>query len=458
MLGTMPMAKLVPMISVPIMISMLVQALYNIVDSYFVSQYSTAAFSAVNLAYPLQMLMVALSTGMGTGVNSVISRRLGEKNAVMARKAAMNGLFVEGCSWLLFVLIGLTLSGPFISLFTDDAALIGEGKTYLTIACTCSIGLFGAITFERLLQAAGNTMGSMISQLLGAVVNIVLDPIFIFAAGTDIGLGFALPIGLNMGVAGAAIATIIGQFTSLAVGFTLNQLRNPELRLHWDHFRPDVQVIRQIFVVGLPSTVMQAISSVLNIAMNKILIGFGVAAMNVLGVYFKLQSFIFMPVFGLTNGMVPIVGYNYGARSRKRVFECVKVSLIWAVTIMFLGTVLFLAVPETLMGLFDQSSDGEMVAIGAVALRIISAHFLLAAVGITLSTVFPAVGKGTYSLVMSLCRQIVVLLPAAWLLSKISLNAVWWAFPISETVSVLVCLFLFAKCDRELLRPLEQKA
>ena len=441
-LGEMPMAKLVPTVSVPIMISMLVQALYNIIDSYFVAQYSEAAFSAVNLAFPLQMLMIALSTGMGVGINSVISRRLGEKNNALAQDAAKNGIFVELCSWLLFVVIGLVFSKPFIASFTDDAELIQQGTTYLTIVCCCSFGLFGAITMERMLQASGNTKASMFSQLTGALTNIVLDPVFIFV--------------LDMGVAGAAVATVIGQIASMSMGFYLNQTRNPELRLTWNRFRPSMGVIRNIFVVGLPATVAQAISSVLNVAMNALLMGFSASAMNVLGVYFKLQSFIFMPVFGLTNGMVPIVAYNYGARSRKRVYECIRVSLVWAMTIMFLGMVLFLTVPEFLMSLFDSSADGEMITIGRVALPIISSHFLLAAAGITISTVFQAVGKGTYSLIMSLCRQIVVLLPAAWLLSKISLNAVWWAFPIAEMVSLTICLVLFARCNRRLLRPLGQ--
>ena len=441
MLGEMPMAKLVPTVSVPIMISMLVQALYNIVDSYFVAQYSEVALSAVNLAYPLQMLMIALSVGMATGMNSVMSRRLGEKNQAQARIAAKNGIFVETCSWLLFVVIGLFFSRPFIAAFTDDAELIRQGTTYLMIVCCCSFGLFNAIATERLLQATGNTKGSMISQMTGAVVNIVLDPVFIFV--------------FDMGVAGAAIATVIGQFASMGMGLYLNQTRNPELHLTWDRFRPQMAVIRSIFTVGFPATVASAIGSVLNVAMNALLMGFSAAAMNVLGVYFKLQSFIFMPVFGLTNGMVPIVAYNYGARSRKRVYQCINVSLIWALTIMFLGMVLFLTVPEFLMGLFDASADGEMVTIGRVALPVISSHFLLAAAGITISTVFQAVGKGTYSLIMSLCRQIVVLLPAAWLLSKVSLNAVWWAFPIAEAVSLAICLLLFIRCNRKLLRPLD---
>jgi len=441
MLGEMPMKKLVPTIAVPIMISMLVQALYNIVDSYFVAQYSATALSAVNLAYPLQMLMIALSTGMGTGVNSVISRRLGEKNGPEARRAAMNGLFVEGCGWLLFVVVGLFVSRPFIAAFTDDAQLIAEGSDYLTIVCTCSVGLFGAITMERMLQASGNTMASMITQLAGALVNIALDPVFIFV--------------FDMGVVGAAVATVIGQIASFLLGFVLNQKFNAELRLRWDHFRPDLRIIRSIFVVGFPATVAQAISFVLNVAMNALLMGFSTTAMNVLGVYFKLQSFIFMPVFGLSNGMVPIVGYNYGARNRKRVYECIRVCLIFAAVIMLAGMLLFLFAPNTLMGLFDSSEDGELIALGRVALQTICLCFLPAAAGITLSTVFQAVGKGMYSLIMSLCRQLVVLLPAAWLLSKVSLSAVWWAFPIAEVASLAICLILFARCNRKLLRPLE---
>ena len=443
MLGTVPMARLVPTVSVPIMISMLVQALYNIVDAIFVSQYSPEALGAVNLAMPLQMLMIALSTGMGTGINSLISRRLGEKNPAEARCAAKNGIFIECCGWLLFVFVGLFASRPFMSAFTDDAQLISQGTTYLTIVCVFSFGLFMSICLERMLQASGNTKASMLTQLAGAVTNIILDPVFIFV--------------FDMGVAGAAIATVIGQWVGMILGFILNQKTNPELRLSWDRFRPDMHVMKPIFVVGLPSTVMQAISSLLNVLMNALLMGFGTTAMNVLGVYFKLQSFVFMPVFGLSNGMVPIVGYNYGARNRKRVYECIRVCLIYAAIIMTLGMLAFQLMPQTLMGMFDASEDGELIALGSVALRIISTCFLPAAVGITLSTVFQAVGKGVYSLIMSLCRQLVVLLPAAWLLSKISLNAVWWAFLIAEVASLAICLFLFARCDRKFLRPLEDQ-
>ena len=442
-LGEMPMKKLVPTVSVPIMISMLVQALYNIVDGIFVSQYSQEALGAVNLAMPLQMLMIALSTGMGTGINSLISRRLGEKNPAEARLAAKNGIFIECCGWLLFVVVGLCLARPFMSAFTDDAYLITEGTTYLTIVCVFSIGLFVSITMERMLQASGNTKASMLTQLAGAVTNIILDPVFIFV--------------FDMGVAGAAIATVIGQWVGMILGFILNQKTNPELRLSWDRFRPQMHIMKPIFVVGLPSTVMQAISSLLNVLLNMILMGFGTTAMNVLGVYFKLQSFVFMPVFGLSNGMVPIVGYNYGARNRKRVYECIRVCLILAAVIMLAGMLAFLLMPQLLLGMFDSSEDGSLIALGEVALRTICLCFLPAAAGITLSTVFQAVGKGVYSLIMSLSRQLIVLLPAAWLLSKISLNAVWWAFPIAEVVSLAVCLFLFVRCDRKLLRPLGQE-
>ena len=441
-LGEMPMAKLVPTVSVPIMISMLVQALYNNIDGIFVAKYSPEALGAVNLAMPLQMLMIALSTGMGTGINSLISRRLGEKNPAEARFAAKNGLFIEVCGWLLFVVVGLFISRPFMAAFTDDAALIEQGTTYLTIVCVFSFGLFMSICMERMLQASGNTKASMLTQLAGAVTNIILDPIFIFT--------------FDMGVAGAAIATVIGQWVSMMIGFILNQKTNPELKLSWERFRPQMHIMKPIFMVGLPSTVMQAISSLLNVLMNALLMGFGTTAMNVLGVYFKLQSFIFMPVFGLSNGMVPIVGYNYGARNRHRVYECIRVCLIFAAAIMLAGMLLFMLAPQTLMGLFDSSEDGELIALGTVALRTISLCFLPAAAGITLSTVFQAVGKGVYSLIMSLSRQLVVLLPAAWMLSKVSLNAVWWAFPIAEVASLVICLFLFARCNRKLLRRLDE--
>lgn len=448
MLGTMPMQRLVPRISVPIMVSMLIQALYNIVDAAYVAQFDYGALTAVNFAMPFQTLMIAVATGMGTGLNSVISRRLGEKNFEAARSAAKHGLIIELGGWGLFILLGLTLARPFMTLMVnllasgegqsgiDVETVINFGTTYLRIVCTASAGLFCAILFERMMQASGSSVLSMITQAAGAVTNIILDPIMIF--------------NLEMGIAGAACATVIGQFVSCTLGLILNQKFNRELRFVREPFRAEWEVFRQIFTVGLPSTVMQAVSSFLNLAMNFILARFGDVAVNILGVYFKLQSFIFMPVFGLTNGMVPIIGYNFGAKKRGRVYECIRVCLVYAGVIMGMGTLLFLLIPDVLLSIYDTA----LVEKGQMALRIISSHFLLAAVGITLSTVFQAIGKGTYSLVMSLCRQLLALLPAAYLLSLIGQEAVWWAFPIAEAVSLTVCLILYRKCERNMIRPL----
>lgn len=446
MLGTMPMNKLVPKVAVPIMISMLVQALYNVVDGIFVARYSADAFTAVSLVFPVQMLMIAVSTGLGVGINSLISRRLGEKRGVAALDAAKNGIFLELCGVALFCLFGLFLSKVYMHLFTDDANLQKLGEEYLFIVTVFCLGLFMSVVFERMLQATGNTTLSMATQLLGAIVNIILDPIMIFGL-----LGCP-----RMGIAGAAIATVIGQFCGMFLGFILNQTRNRELHLTLHpFFRPHGAVLTDILAVGIPSVVMQAISSVMNVLMNMILLGFGAMAVNVLGVYFKLQSFVFMPVFGLSNGLVAILGYNYGARMRARVYDALKVALIWARVIMLLGTIAFLLIPETLLSLFEAGDARDLTDMGVVALRVISLSFLLAAVGITISTLFQAVGKGMYSLWMSLCRQIIVLLPVAWLLSKTgNVDAVWWSFPIAELFSVALCLLLYRRVDRNMLQKL----
>ncbi len=447
MLGELPMGKLVPKVSVPIMISMLVQALYNVVDSIFVARYDANALTAVSLAAPIQLLMIALSTGLGVGINSLIARKLGEKNPEQARKAAKNGLLLEAMGAGLFILVGLVFAPMLMRMFTPDAVLQKLGSTYLGIVCSVSIGLFLSITLERMLQSTGNTVYSMAVQLSGAVTNIILDPILIFGM-------FGLPA---MGIAGAAWATVIGQLFSMTLGFFLNQKKNTELKLDRHGWKLDLGMVKGILTVGLPSTVMASIGSLLNVLMNLLVIQYGNVAVSVLGVYFKLQSFVFMPVFGLSNGMVPIVGYNFGARDRHRVYACVKVALGYAVTIMLAGMLLFMLAPHWLMGLFEANGPSELTALGVPALRTISLHFLLAAVGITVSTVFQAVGKGSYSLVMSLCRQLVVLLPAAWILSSLGgLAAIWWAYPIAEGVSLAICLLLFRKCDRELLKPLGQ--
>ena len=456
-LGTMTMSRLVPKVSIPIMFSMMIQALYNVVDSIFVSRFDPNGLTAVSLAAPFQMLMIALSTGMGTGINSLLSRRLGEQNAGGARRAAWNGLLIEVLGSGLFILFGLFLSGATMHLVVSDnlanaESIFSMGRDYLSIVTIGSLGLFCAIFFERMLQATGNSVLSMVTQICGALTNIILDPIMIFGY-----LGCP-----RMGVSGAALATILGQFVSALVGFLLNQKKNPELRLLPSELMICSGDLRGIFSVGLPSTVMASIGSVMNIGMNGILSGFeqSNAALNVMSVYFKLQSFIFMPVFGLSNGIIAVIAYNYGARIRERVYSCLRVALYWACAIMLVGTLIFMLFPGQLMAVFESDAEAEitaqMTSIGVVAMRIISSSFLLAAIGITLSTVFQAVGRGVYSMIISICRQLVILLPVAWLIARITGNvyAVWWCFPVAELAALFLSLFFYRKCNRELLSKL----
>ena len=457
LLGTMPMSRLVPKVSIPIMFSMLIQALYNIVDSIFVSRFDPNGLTAVSLAMPFQMLMIALSTGMGTGINSLLSRRLGERNPEGARRGAWNGLLIEVLGSVLFILFGLLLAGQTMGLVVSDnlanrESIFSMGTSYLTIVTAASTGLFVAIYFERMLQATGNSVLSMVTQLCGALTNIILDPIMIFGL-----LGCP-----RMGVSGAAIATVIGQFVSAAIGFVLNQKKNLELRLNVKDAVINRHDLSGIISVGLPSTIMASIGSVMNIGMNAILSGFAQsnAALNVMSVYFKLQSFIFMPVFGLSNGIIAILAYNYGARIKERVYSCIKVALIWAGVIMLIGTLVFMIFPGQLMAIFESEAEAEITAqmtdIGIVAMRIISASFLLAAVGIILSTVFQAVGRGTYSMIISICRQLVILLPVAWLIARLTgdVKAVWWCFPAAELFALILCLFYYRKCDKKMLSTL----
>ena len=441
MLGSMPMGKLVPKVSVPIMISMLVQALYNVVDGIFVARYSADAFTAVSLVFPIQMLMIAVGAGLGVGINSLVSRRLGAGQAEGARSAARNGIFLELCGAFAFCLFGAFFARSFLRVFTDDAGLQRMGGSYLTIVTVFSFGLLLSMVFERLMQATGNTVLSMTTQLAGAVTNIILDPIMIFV--------------MKMGVAGAAWATVIGQMVGMSLGIFLNQTKNHELRMDMRGFKPEKSTIMAILQVGFPSIVMQAISSVMNLLMNKILLSFGAVAVNVLGVYFKLQSFVFMPVFGLSNGLVAILAYNYGARNRKRVYDALRVALIIALAIMGVGMLLFQTVPQALISLFEAGEATELTVMGSRALRVISLCFLLAAAGIMISVVFQAVGKGVYSLIMSLSRQLIVLVPAAWILSRLGgVDAVWWSFPIAEAVSLCICLFLYNKINNDMLKKL----
>lgn len=453
-LGTMKMTRLVPTVSIPIMFSMLIQALYNVVDSIFVSRFDPNGLTAVSLAAPFQMLMIALSTGMGTGINSLLSRRLGSRNTDEARRASWNGLLIEVLGSCLFILFGFflvsqTMSAVVSGNLSNAARIHAMGTDYLTIVTVLSPGLFLAIYFERMLQATGNSMLSMVTQLCGALTNIILDPIMIFGY-----LGFPA-----LGVAGAAVATVIGQYVSAVIGFILNQRKNPELKLLRSYFNINRSDLSAIISVGLPSTIMASIGSVMNVGMNAILSGFeqSNAALNVMSVYFKLQSFIFMPVFGLSNGIIAILAYNYGARIRERVYSCIKVALVWACSIMLVGTLVFLVFPGQLMAIFESEAEAEITAqmteIGVVAMRIISSSLLLAAVGIMLSTVFQAVGKGVYSMIVSIARQLAVLLPVAWIIARLTgdVKAVWWCFPAAEIAALLISLWFYQKVNRNML-------
>ncbi|MDR0880067.1 MAG: MATE family efflux transporter [Clostridioides sp.] len=430
-MGTMPINKLLLTMSVPMMISMLVQALYNVVDSIFVAQISENALTAVSLAFPVQMLITAVMVGTGVGVNSFLSRSLGEKDFESVKKVAVNGVFLAWMSSLVFVLIGIFLAEPFFKTQTSSPEIIKYGVEYLSTVCIFSIGIFSQVIFERLLISTGKTMYSMISQTVGAVTNIILDPIFIF--------GFlGVPA---MGVRGAAIATVIGQCFAALIAFYFNIKKNDEVPLSFKGFRPDLKIIKKIYAVGIPTMVMQSIGSLMTYSMNKILISFTPTATAVFGVYFKLQSIIFMPVFGLNNGMVPIVAYNFGARNPKRIVKTIKLSLVYAISVMFIGFLIFQTFPNTLLRMFNASND--MVVLGSTALRIISTHFMFAGFCIVLVSVFQALGYGLRSMFISITRQLVVLLPTAWILARVTNNvsAVWWAFPVSELVSLLLCLY-----------------
>ena len=445
-MGTMDVNPLLIKLSIPMMISMLVQALYNVVDSIFVARVSENALTAVSLAFSLQNLMFAVGIGTGVGVNALLSKSLGEKNQSRANKTAENGLFLALCSYLVFLVLGLTVVRPYFYAQTADADIAEQGIRYLTICCVLSLGMFMQVMNEKLLAATSRTTLSMISQLVGAVVNIILDPIFIFGY-----CGEALS-----GTTGAALATVIGQFCGAGVSFYLNLRKNPDIQLDFKGFRPSAEAIKRIYVVGLPSIAMQCVGSVMTFLMNQILMAFTATAVAVFGVYFKLQSFVFMPIFGMNNGMVPIISYNYGARKPERVKKTIRLSVFYAECIMLVGFCIFQFLPDKLLGLFAASD--AMLAIGVPALRIICPHFLLAGAGIVLSSVFQALGNGVFSLTVSICRQLVVLIPAAWLLSRTGeVNMVWWAFIIAEVVSLALSLVFMARINRTVIVPLSEK-
>lgn len=457
-MGVMPIGRLLTSVSVPIVISMLVQALYNVVDSVFVASLSEDALTAVSLAFPVQNLMIAVGVGTGIGINSLLARRLGEKNFDSANRTASNGMFLTVLSWVAFAILGAAFSEVFYNFVVPiPQGTTGEalrqlldiramGTSYLRIVTVLSLGMFVSITAERLLQATGRSMFSMASQLTGAIANIILDPIMIFGL-------FGFPA---MGVAGAALATVIGQFLGMFVGLFFNHTKNPEIKMQIKGFRPNPKTIKHIYQVGLPSIIMQSIGSVMVFCLNMILAVFSTTAVAVLGIYFKLQSFIFMPVFGFNNGMVPIVAFNYGARKPKRIEHTIRLNLIVCVCIMVAGTLAFWLFPEFLLSLFQASP--ELMKIGVPALRIISLSFPTAAIGITFSGTFQALGKGTYSLIMSCVRQLLLLLPIAWVLASISgLHAVWYAFLCAEAVSVALAIWFFYSVWKNKIRPLEHQ-
>lgn len=430
-MGTMKIPKLLFSISVPIIISMLVQALYNIVDSIFVARFDPdAGTGALTLAFPIQMLMIALATGFGVGMNALLSRALGQKNKERADLVAGQGFFLTLSAYLLFLIFGLFIVKPFVAMQAEEGSLLYQYSVdYLSVTSVFSIGVFVQVTAERLLQATGKSVYSMATQLSGAITNIILDPILIFGL-----LGAP-----EMGVTGAAIATVIGQAVSAIVGIVLNITLNKEITLKIKNILPKVKLLSEMLAIGIPSVLMQAIGSVMTFSMNNILLKFSGAALNVFGIYFKLQSFIFMPVFGLNNGMIPIIAYNYGAEKKERIYATMKLAAIAAISYMLLGFAVFQLLPETLLGLFNASA--EMISVGVPALRIISISFMMAGFSIVSISTCQALGKSIYSLIVSVARQLVVLIPSAYLLSlsgKVGL--VWLAFPISELVGCTCCI------------------
>lgn len=441
-MGVMPVNKLLLNMALPMMFSMLVQAMYNVVDSIFVAKIAddvssgvtagTSALVAVGLAFPYQQLILAVGIGTGVGMNALLSRSLGAKDYDTVNKAAVNGLFLEICGAALFFLLGLFFAKPLIAMQGATGLSLEYGTQYLRIVCMCSIGMFLQMTFERMLMATGRTMYSMIAQTVGAVVNLIMDPILIFGY-------FGFP---EMKVAGAAVATVLGQLIGAFVGMMLNLKKNPEVTLKIKGFRPDLKTIGKIYSVGFPTIIMQSIGSVMTFSMNRILTALNESAVAVFTVYFKLQSFFFMPLFGLNNGMVPIIAFNYGARKKNRMTKTIKLSMLYGFILTFLGFLAFEIIPDKLLLLFD-TGDASLLTIGVPALRIIGTHYLLAWFCIITGSVFQALGNGMYSMIVSVARQLIVLIPAAFILARIGgLDAVWWSFPIAELMS-LICSALF---------------
>ena len=446
-MGVMPVGKLLFSMSLPMMLSMMVQALYNVVDSIFVARIGEDALTALSMAFPLQNLMIAMVSGVGVGINALLSRALGAKQSKTVRSVATNGIFLVVMVALLFMVLGVVITDPFFRVQTDIASIAMYGKTYTSIVMIGSFGLFMQVLFERLLQSTGRTMLSMISQGTGAILNIILDPILIFGLA-------GMP---KMGVAGAALATIIGQWAAAGLSLFLNLKYNPEVSISMKGFRPNLEIIKGILMIGIPSAIMISIGSVMTFCLNQILIGFTATAVAVFGVYFKLQSFVFMPVFGLNNGTIPIVAYNYGAKKTDRMKKAIRYAIIADVSIMVVGCIVLNVFPRELLQMFDATE--EMIRLGVPALRILSLAFPVAGFCIGLGTVFQAVGYSLYSMFISLIRQIFVLLPAAWILGRLTgrVDAVWWAFLLAEGASLVFSLYFYQRVRRNVIDRLEQE-
>ena len=447
-MGVMPIGKLLANMAIPMILSMLVQALYNVVDSIYISRYSESAVTALGLAFPVQNVQIGFAVGIGVGVNSLLSKSLGEGNRERADRAAGNGIFLALIATAIFILFGFFGTRPYYQMQDTTHEILESGVAYTSICCIFTLGIYFEVLFERMLQATGRTVHTMITQGVGAVVNIVMDPVFIF--GVD---ALGIPA---MGAAGAAIATVLGQWMAAALALIFNLKLNPDVHLSLKHIRPKRDALYPILTVGVPSMIMNSVSSVMNFSMNQILLGFpdmGWIATGVFSIYYKLQSFFFMPLFGLNNATISIVAFNYGARDPKRITRTLKLACGTALCIMVLGMLSFTLIPGVLLSIFKLSPT--FVELGKVALRIIGLHFPLAAIGIALGASFQALGNGMYSTLTSLCRQMIALLPAAYLLSLSGdVNLVWWAFPIAEVVSLAATIFFFVRIYRRKIKPL----
>ena len=445
-MGVMPIPKRLMNMSLPMICSMLVQALYNVVDSIFVGMIDQQSLTAVGLAFPAQHLIIALASGTAVGVNALLSRALGAKRQEDVNKTAENGIFLSLVGYVIFLIFGIFGSRAAIAAQTDVEYIINQGTIYLSTVSILSFGVFGQVIFERLLQSTGKTFYSMITQGTGAIINIILDPLFIFV--------------FDMGIFGAALATVIGQCVACTLAIWFNYKKNPEVQLHLKRFRPEWKYIQGITAVGIPSTIMMAIGSVMTFCMNKILIAYTTGkevAATVFGVYFKLNSIFFMPIFGLNNGAVPIIAYNYGAQRKDRMLHTVRLAVICNLGFMLFGTALFLLIPHLLLSMFN--ADAAMLAIGTPALRIISTSFMAAALCIAIGSTFQALGKGVYSMIVSIIRQLLVLIPSAFVLARLGMsmgndNLVWYSYPIAEVFSVIISLFLFRRLKKNIIDPL----